>query len=63
LNQGLLWLHLDLPSIVHFVVLIAAVLAGTIAIASLTYQFIELPGQALGRIIISKLEKRTDNSD
>lgn len=58
-NQGLSKLNLNLSPTLHLVVLLCVLLPWTIAIASLTYRFIELPGQACGRNLIAKLESKT----
>lgn len=42
----------------HLIVLSSVLLALTLGVASLTYQFIELSGQAWGSNVIAKLENR-----
>ena len=44
-----------LPPEVQFGIIFALVVAGTVVVSSATYQFIELPGQNLGRRLIAKL--------
>lgn len=48
--------HLSLSPLPYFALLLLSSLAGTMAVSSLTYQFIELPGMNLGRSLITRLE-------
>jgi len=49
-------MQLDLSPTVDFILVFAGALAGTMAISSLTFRFIEMPGIALGRGLIAKEE-------
>ncbi len=55
-----------LPSLgrpeIRFVALSGLALAGTAAAATLTYHLIEVPGQALGRRVITGLERQTNRT-
>lgn len=56
--QKALLLNLNFPPIVNFILLLVFLLAGTIAVSSITYKFIELPGLKLGRTLIAKIESK-----
>ncbi len=51
-------IQVDLPPTIDFILVFAVVLAGTMAISSLTYRFIEMPGMALGRYLIVTEESK-----
>lgn len=42
----------------YFVATVAIALAGTVALASLTYRLVEVPGQALGKAVIQRIAAR-----
>lgn len=58
LQKVFAFLPFHLPTIFESLVFFASLLAGTVAVSCLTYRFIELPGQALGRSLISTLESK-----
>jgi len=49
---------LPLPEMARFGILLAVVIGGTVAVASLTYRLIELPGIGLGKRLIARLDGR-----
>lgn len=51
---------LPLPEMARFGILLAVVIGGTVIVASLTYRFVELPGIALGKRLIARLDQRSD---
>jgi peptidoglycan/LPS O-acetylase OafA/YrhL len=51
---------LSLPPMAKFAVLLAAVIGGTVLVASLSYRFVELPGIALGKRVIARLDRRAE---
>lgn len=57
-QNALSGMQVDLPPTVDFILVFAVVLAGTMAISSLTYRFIEMPGMALGRYLITTEESK-----
>lgn len=51
-------LNLTLPPLINLIVLLGISLAGTMALSTLTYRYIEKPGMALGRHIIAQREAK-----
>jgi peptidoglycan/LPS O-acetylase OafA/YrhL len=58
LQNALSLLYLDLPPAIDFILFLTTSLAGTMAVSSLTYKFIEVPGMKIGRTIISRIESK-----
>ena len=58
LQKALSLLNLNLPPTINFILLLAILLAGTIAVSAVTYKFIEMPGLKLGRTLIAKIESK-----
>jgi peptidoglycan/LPS O-acetylase OafA/YrhL len=65
---GDVWRHLPArvtqgtPLVLQAAVFLAAALAGTIVVSTVTYRLIELPGQAVGRWLIERVESSSRRS-
>jgi peptidoglycan/LPS O-acetylase OafA/YrhL len=58
LQKALSLLNLNLAPTINLILLLVLLLVGTIAVSSITYKLIELPGLQLGRTIIAKIESK-----
>ncbi len=56
LNNALSILKINLSPTLNFIILFMNVLVITLTLSSLTYKFIEIPGMAIGRNLLKKLE-------
>jgi peptidoglycan/LPS O-acetylase OafA/YrhL len=55
-----LQLDIYLPPDIHFIFLVSITLFGTIVVSFFTYNFIEVPGQHVGRNLINHLESKSN---